>query len=127
MPWQLTTALDVGDLDVANYDQIRVTHLMHDSVRKLIHLSIEYGRTVADVWTPGATPAGKETSFTIMDTEYDNLIAGQAPDVQTIDPSDAIRYVQDGVVWVEKTYYATKRGVYEYLNSQGHTDAGSVV
>lgn len=110
MPWQLTTPVTVGALDSASYDQIRITRMTHDSVRAFIQFDIEYGRTVDSVWTPGLAPRDKQTSFFLQGQEYTDLVT-------TAEPVDAN----------EKTYDAVKRGLYEWLNTNGHIAAGSVV
>jgi hypothetical protein len=108
MPWQLTTPLAVGDLDVAAYDQIRIVQLMHDSVREVLHLTISYGRTVAGKWAAGSMPAGKEFAFSIEGTDYTDLITHVS---------------KDG----ELTYNSVKRGLFEWLLAEGHIAAGSIV
>ena len=109
MPWQLTTPVTVGGLDAASYDQIRITRMVHDSVRAFIQFDIEYGRTVNDVWTPGYAPKDKLTTFFLQGQEYVDLVTDAEPEAE------------------EKTYDAVKRGLYEWLNANNHIAAGTVV
>ena len=125
MPWNLTTPVNVGDLDTVDYSEITMTGLRHDSRRKMLMLEIEYGNTVDGEWKAGFSPANKQTNFILTDTEYDSVTAGSVPDVQTSDPGSPA-YAQVGSVWVERTYVAVKRGCYEWLVAQGHIGAGSI-
>ena len=108
MPWQLTTPLSVGQLDSADYDQIRITSLMHDSVHSVIVLNLEYGNTVDGAWVAGYAPKGKDVSFTIKGASYTTIVSHMSNDN-------------------EPTYAAVKRGLYEWLEAEGYIDAGSVV
>jgi hypothetical protein len=109
MPWQLTTPVNVGDLDEANYDQVKITKMVHDARRKMIRVTLEYGRTVDDVWVPGKRPAGKTTSVLIKGDDYTTLVTTSVTETD------------------ELTYDATKRGLYDWLSANGVIDAGSVV
>ena len=108
MPLQLNTPLNVGDLDVAPYDQIRIVRMTHDSVRSRVMLDIEYGRTVDGTWVGGAEPAGKQISFYIVEDDYMALISHMS---------------NEG----EYTYAAVKRGLYEWLLNNNYVGAGSIV
>lgn len=108
MPWQLTTPVDVGDLDVEPYDQIRIVRMMHDSVNQLVVVTLEYGRTVDGAWVRGVRPAGLELSPVIEGSSYQSLVTHAS---------------NDG----EPTYEAVKRGLYEWLAIKGHVGAGEVV
>ena len=127
MPWQLTTPVAVGDLDSGSYGEAKITHFRQDVNRARFDLQLEYGNTVADVWERGIVPTGKVDHFVVLGTDYADLIADSVPDVQTLDPADAVRYAVAGAVWVERTYYATKRALYNWLSTNGHIDAGTVV
>ena len=108
MPWQLKTPIDVGGLDSNDYDQIRITRLTHDSVRSMILVDLEYGRTVDGEWVPGHTPKDTATGVVITGDDY----AAVASHVSN-----------DG----ERTYEAVRRGLYEWLSASGHIAPGSVV
>lgn len=130
MPWDLNTPVNTGDLDEGNYSQAKVTRLMQDSNRNNMRVNLEYGNTVGGVWERGkAPPAGKRPVYQIEGDEYTTLVDTATPRVFLSDPSDP-NFVEVDVggtpVWVEKTYVATKRGVYEHLEAQGVIDAGSI-
>ena len=110
MPWQLTTPVDVGNLDVADYNQIKIVRMVHATQSpERIEVQIEYGRTVNNVWTRGMDPVGKQTYFIIEGQAYQDLVTTHVPNAQ------------------EKTYEAVKRGLYEWLNDNDHIADGSVV
>ena len=125
MPWTLTAAVDCGDLDTGTYGEVKIVRFTHDPVQKRMTVRLAYGNTVDSVWEGGMLPNGKSYSVPIVDTDYDDVVADSVPDVQTEDPSDS-NYSQVGAVWVEKTYYATKRALYEWLNANEDIAAGSV-
>jgi len=109
MPWQLTTPVDVGSLDVANYDQLKIVRMTHvASGAQRVEVQIEYGRTVDNQWVRGMDPVGKTTYFIISGADYDNLVTHISNDS-------------------ELTYEAVKRGLYEWLSANGHIDAGAIV
>ena len=110
MPWQLTTPIVAGDLDSGGpYNQVLIADENHDSKRKMIHLILEYGNTVVDEWVEGVAPRDMDTTHTILDQKYDDLVSTHLTD--------------DG----ELTFDAAKRGLYEHLNSEGVIPPGSVV
>jgi hypothetical protein len=126
MPWDLTTALQTGGLDAAGpYSQVKVVDFHHFPNRSRLDVRFEWGNTPASDWVGGHVPVGTNTVVSITGTDYDDLIANSVPDVQTSDPSDA-NYAQVGAVWVERTYYAVKRAIYEWLNTNGKIGAGSI-
>ena len=104
MPLKLDTAIAVGALDDADYEEVRIIRNTHDSVRKFISMEIEYGRTVDGTWIPGATPKGKERSFHISGQAYTDLIAANAA-----------------------MYVSIKDILYGWLNTNGDVDSGVVV
>lgn len=107
MPWQLSTPVDVGALDTNNYNQVNITRFTHDTRRNMMILQLEYGRTVDGEWITGYAPAGKETSITIQGQDYLDIVTHVSlPD--------------------ELTYDAVKRGLYDWLSTNGKIDAGSV-
>lgn len=109
MPWQLTTPLNVGDLDTGSYSQIKITRLTHDSVRGFLNVDLEYGNTTAGKWVPGVAPRTKQTSIFINDQDYQDLV------------EDSI--ATDG----ENVYEAIKRVLYAYLVTNNIISAGSLV
>ena len=129
MPWLLTTPIDSGDLDDGNYGEVKITRFVQDSNRNQIQLRLEYGNTVDGKWESGYLPKGKSPHAVINNSggsDYNNLVASAIPDVQTSDPGDPVRYVEAGDVWVERTYYAVKRDLYDYLVTKGIIDAGTM-
>jgi hypothetical protein len=129
MPWLLDTPIDSGDLDDGEYSEVKITRFVQDSNRGQVNLRLEYGNTVDGKWESGYLPKSKSPHATINDrgdTDYSTLVADAVPDVQTSDPGDPIRYVPAGDVWVERTYYAVKRGLYAYLEDKGIIDAGTM-
>lgn len=130
MPWDLTTPINTGDLDSSTYAQAKITRLMQDSNRGSLRVNIEYGNTVDGEWQRGkGAPSGKSPMANLDGAEYETLVDTAVPQVALSDPGDP-NYVQVDVggtpVWVEKTYVAVKRGIYEHLNSTGAIDAGSI-
>jgi hypothetical protein len=109
MPWLLTTPLDVGDMDEADYTHVRIIHQTHDSVRAFIQLGLEYGRVVNNAWVPGTTPKGKPSSCFIIGADYDTLTTASTPELN------------------ELTYDAVKRGLYQYLVTKEVIGAGTLV
>lgn len=110
MPWQLTTPYSGGDLDTTGvYNQVKVLRLNWRVFPKAsVSLDLQYGTTVDDAWIPGLTPQGKPGTVYIDGDDYAGFMAHVS---------------NDG----ELTYDAVKRGVYEWLNANGHLDAGSIV
>lgn len=109
MPWQLATPIATGVLDQENYDQLRITRVMHDSVRGIIMVDVEYGTTVSSVWVPGYTPKGSKASIVIAASDYTALVANSV--------------ANQG----ELTYDAVKRCLYAWLESGAYIPPGSVV
>lgn len=109
MPWKLTTPVATGGLDANDYDKIRIVSMRHDSISGEIILKLEYGYESGGNWVGGPTPVGKDSEIWIFDSDYTTLITTHAT-------NDA-----------ELTYNASKRGLYEWLNTNGHIDAGSII
>lgn len=126
MPWNLTTAVSTGDLADSDYAQVKIVRQLKDSYRNEIKLELEYGNTVDGNWIGGMLPNGKQPSHTISGQDYADIKANAKPDVQTSDPEDSDRYFVSGSVWVERTWYAAKRALYEELEDKGVIAAGSV-
>ena len=127
MPWLLTTPIDAGDLDSGTYAEVKIIRFTQDPSRERFNVRLEYGNTVDGKWISGFSPRSKDAHATIMGTDYTDLVSAAVPDVQTSDPADAVKYEAVGAVWVERTYYAVKRALYEWLNTNGIIDAGSIV
>lgn len=131
MPWQLTTPYTGGTLDpTGTYDQVKVEHMQWRATQGLIIVELQYGTTVDGVWTQGLTPVGKPSSAMLEGQKYIDLITAAAPRTALIDPVDPT-YAKVDVggtpVWVELTYEAVKRGLYEYLATESVIDPGNVV
>jgi hypothetical protein len=97
MPWKLDTPVNVGDLDTAPYQEIRITRFFNDSVRRLITVELEYGNTVDGTWVLGFPPRGKTTNVVIDGQAYLTLVGGAQPEAG------------------ESVYGAVKRTLYAYL------------
>ena len=113
MPWLFDTPKDVGDMDPNGpYTQAKIMRQVHDARRSQVQLELEYGNTVDDAWVAGIQPAegsGLETSYSISDQEYVDLVTTHTSN--------------DG----ELTYDAVKRGLYDHLNTEGVLSSGSIV
>lgn len=110
MPWLLTTPYDGGDLDSARtYNQVKIRMQGWDDRRNMMSVELEYGSTVDGAWVAGLVPEGKPTYVPIEGQDYVDLATNSQP--------------QAG----EATYQAVKRGLYEYLATNGHLDPGAVV
>lgn len=109
MPWVLTNAIDVGDLDLSDYAQVKIVRDEHDSVSGYITVYLQYGNTVDGVWVPGLPPHGKETRHQILGEAYTTLVANAVP--------------TEG----ESTYDAVKRALYNHLATAEVIAAGTLV
>jgi len=108
MPWQLTTAIDTGDLDTAPYGEVKIIRQAHDSVRQVIAIDLEYGNTDQSIWKPGLQPKSRFTSVFIQGSDYTALIGESVP--------------EEG----ETTYDAVKRGLYEFLAEKNFIGPGHI-
>ena len=132
MPWTLTANVLSGDMDTVDYSEVKIVDQRHRSygaaAADMIMVSLQYGNTVATVWTPAiATPRTLATAVEISDADYADITSTAKPDVVLADPSDATYWKVSGQnIWVEYTYVAVKRGLYEWLNTNGHIAAGAV-
>jgi hypothetical protein len=108
MPWQLTTVIDTGDLDTTSYGEVKIVRQIHDSIRGMVSIDLEYGNTVQGAWVPGLSLHSKPSSVFIDGTDYLALITDSEPE-------------QD-----EKTYDAVKRGLYEFLASKNYIGPGHI-
>ena len=110
MPWQLTTPVDVGDLDPNGpYQQVKIMTQTHDARRMQVRLEFEYGNTVDGAWVAGYQPRNKNTSAIVEGDAYITMVTTHMPDDE------------------ELTYAAVKRGLYEYLADNEIIDVGGVV
>ena len=134
MPWNLTTDVATGDLAGADYGEVKIRRQTWDDHRKSISVDLAYGNTDAgppEVFNEGHLPEGKVANASWDGTEYDDFIAAAQPKVVFADPSDA-NYVNvpasggDPEYWVERTYVAVKRGLYEQMETDGTIAAGTV-
>ena len=125
MAWNLAAPVNCGDLDDGTYGEAKIVRFTQDSNRNRMDVRLEYGNTVDGTWVGGYLPQGKSSYVIISDADYGDVVSDSVPDVQTSDPSDD-RYAQVGDVWVEKTYEATKRALYEWLVANDHIEAGTL-
>jgi hypothetical protein len=111
MPWELATPLKVGDLDPAgDITHVRVGLQRNDPDRKMILLSIEYGRMVDNSFeTCALHPIDKEQNYAILDDEWVDLVTTHKTKID------------------EKTYDAVERGLYEHCSKKNVIDSGTVV
>lgn len=109
MPWTLTTAVDVGDLDTSDYTQVKIVRDEHDSVSGRMVVFLQYGNTVDSAWVPGMPPKNKKTIHEITGSAYTTLITNSTPN--------------EG----ESTYDAVKRALYNHLVSAEVIAAGTLV
>ena len=115
MPWQLTTPIQVGDMDPDGaITHLRVEHFDQNSGSGTIQTAISYGRmpdlgSGPEFVAAKIQPVGKARAHTIAGQEYSDLVSTHTSN--------------DG----ELTYQAAKRGLYEHLASEGLIDSGSIV
>jgi hypothetical protein len=137
MPLQLTTTIGVGDLDpsvpsgLITHCRIKFLGNHPELAIPFMALFIEYGYLVEGVFTPASvSPSQWVEDHNISGSEWTSLVGSAAPDVLLADPSDPT-YVELDVggtpVWVELSYAAVKRGLYEHLITEGVIPAGTVV
>jgi len=136
MPWDLTTPVPTGDLASSDYGEVKLVRMTHDSEQAQFRLRLSYGNTNAGNWEAGYTPVGKDTGVLIEGADYDAIATTEKPSVtfddKSADPNYSAVVINhsthgDLTVYVEKTYSAVKRGLYEWLNDNGYIDAGTVV
>ena len=108
MSWQLTTPVDVGDLDASNYAELKIRRLYWDDERQTVNVGWEYGNTVDGDWVRGMKPHDKVVEHLFEGQGYTDLVS---------------HATNDG----ELTYASVKRGIYEALLSLGLIDAGTIV
>ena len=129
MPWTLTTPLSQGDVGddlstVLIHDFIDRTRNQDDAMVEKLYVEVQWGNVVSDAWVAGLK---QPVHITIEGATLDALLTDK-PDVQLSDPSDPSRYwkVDAQDIWVEYTYYASKRSIYEWLNVNGHIGDGTM-
>jgi len=129
MPWTLTTPLSEGDIGtslttVLIHDFIDRTRNQDGAMVEKLYVEVQWGTIQADEWVEGLK---QPVHITIEGATLDALLTDK-PDVQLSDPSDPSRYwkVDAQDIWVEYTYYASKRSIYEWLNTNGYITAGTM-
>lgn len=129
MPWTLTVPLSEGDIGtslttVLIHDFIDRTRNQNEAMTEKLFVEIQWGNIVSDAWVMGLK---QPVHITIAGATLDALMTDK-PDVQLSDPSDPSRYwkVDGQNIWVEYTYYASKRSIYEWLNTNEHIGAGTM-
>lgn len=109
MTWQLTHPVAVGDLDPNGpYVEVKIVRQAHDSVRKIIAVDLEYGNTIAGVWTPGLPVRSRPQAVVIQGTDYETLVENSGPQAE------------------ETTYEAVKRGLYSFLATSSFIGPGAL-
>ena len=112
MPIQLTTQLNSGDMSVDVYDHVKIMRQTHDARRSHIILDLDYG-TITD----GEFISGSVAPYS------DNL-----PNSVVISGTDYIVMVTTHVSNTDEvTYEAVKRGLYEYLQANYPSLAGTII
>ena len=109
MPWQLTTAVQTGDLDSSNYQQVNIVRISDDPTRNYMLVQLEYGNTVGQNWAVGITPYNLQSSISIIGQDYTDLVNNSMPQAE------------------ETVYEAVKRSLYEYLYAHSIIGAGTIV
>jgi hypothetical protein len=114
MPILLNTPLDPGDIDDEGlYDHVIITREIHNSRRNRIVLSLEYGTISDGEWIGGQASPVHDSNYPpaaiIEGADYEDLILNHEP------------------LPGEKTYQATKRGLYQWLQSKFPSLVGSIV
>ena len=111
MPWQLTTPIDVGDLDENPYSQVKIIRMAHDSNRSVIAVDLSYGNTDGQGnWVEGVPPRTKPQSVIIQGADYAALVADSEASAAG-----------------EKLYEGVKAALYAFLEQKGFIGPGSVV
>lgn len=82
MPILLTNPLNPGDIDVTQYNEVKIVQMLWDAEQSLIRLKCQYGNTINGTWTPGkdfhgATRQNPEFHF-IQGTEYISMLSSMA-------------------------------------------------
>jgi hypothetical protein len=108
MPWQLTTAIDVGDMDTSDYTQVRIVRFDQDILNGRIIVYLQYGNTVEGNWVPGLVPKSKAVAHEITGASYTSLVENSEPN--------------EG----ESTYDAVKRALYQHLADANVIAAGTL-
>ena len=129
MPWTLTTPLSQGDVgdDITTaliHDFIDRTRNQDDVMNEKLFIEVQWGNIIDGLWVEGL----KQPVHVTIEGDALAALLADKPDVQFIDPSNPGRYWQvDGYeCWVEYTYYASKRSIYEWLNDNGYITAGTM-
>jgi len=139
MPLTLTTPMDVGDLDPgapsSQYTTCRIKLMgNHPEVVDNPHMQVHivYGWMDGDTFMRGKVHPSQATwpkTYGISGSDYATEVSTAAPKVALADPSDD-DYIEVDVggtpVWVERTYVASKRALYEHLIAKDIIPGGTV-
>ena len=98
MPFQLDTPETTADSS-----SVRIVLMTHDSVRRFVRMDLEYGYTDGETWVANKPPAGKPTHVVVSGDGYDAMLT-------------ASQELYDGV----------KDMLYDWLETNGYIDAGTV-
>ena len=139
MPWLFDTPISVGaELD-PNAPGGEYTHCRlklvgnHPDVPENPHMTINvaYGWMADGDFVRGAAhPGNRLRTYRMTGALYATEVTTARPLVALVDPgsSDYVEVDVGGTpVWVELTYVASKRGLYEHLRNQGIIPLGTIV
>lgn len=123
MPWQLTTPISVGSFDPnapnSQYTYCRVKLRGTDTDRERSTVNIEYGWLVSGEFVAGVVPTNRKSGHLIEGARWLDMTNNSVPKVEATNPGGyAAVDVGGTTVYVEKTYVATKRGLYEFLAAE---------
>ena len=135
MPLQLTTPIGVGDLDpgapAAEYTHCKIRLDGNDPDEQIIPISISYGYYVEGSYIAGAVrPAELKRSYPIADAKWLKLVGTSEPKHTQTDPASSEYFKVDMAgtsIWIQKTYYASKDGLYEHLIAEKIIPPGKIV
>lgn len=98
MSFELTTALNPGDLGVEEIPRARITKFTHDSVLKRIVINLQYGKEVGGIWVPLQTPIAYPTVVVYQGVEYAELVGGNLDTYNAVKNSTYAQLLADGKI-----------------------------
>ena len=128
MPIQLTTPLSAGDLSTGVYDHVKIMRQVHDAYRGHIRLDLEYGTIVeTEVTTEvdGQPVVGPVLTWETAPVAPNNVAY---PLDVTIEGDEYLAMRRDAEPLPgEKTFVASKRGFYEWIQAKYPALVGSII